>query len=131
MKEMSFLACLIKGKSLDLEQISCTLGLTPAHAYKKGDIVNQKYGGPFIPEEDSWSYRYKVPKSEPFDKAVLNFIGLFQPHKDFLNDLVKNNEVIIFITVYPDEINTCIELTKDVIATLYDLGLGFTISYTE
>lgn len=83
---------IIMGVGLDLEAITRSIGITPSHTHRVGDL--DSLGKPF--PHDMWSLDSSLDQSEPLD-AHLKFLNqLLKPHHEYIRSLKVNAEIYIY-----------------------------------
>jgi len=86
----------IKGDSLDLDEISRTLGLTPTNLSRKGE----RYGhAQTLYDFDGWYYAPKIDGSPPIDAHLAALSDAVRPHIQYLRDLKQRCEISVSIHI--------------------------------
>ena len=89
-----FSACLrIFGDGLDIDHVTRTLGLTPTHAHRKGEL----HGSRSVPwPHDMWSYEPPVDTARPLHEHIMALWQAVRPHIQYLRGLKKRFHVDVF-----------------------------------
>ena len=86
----------IKGDSLDLDEISRTLGLTPTNLSRKGE----RYGhAQTLCDFDGWYYSPKIEGSRSIDAHLAALSDAVRPHIQYLRDLKQKCEISVSIHI--------------------------------
>ena len=83
----------IFGQIPNLDEITATLGLSPAHTHKRGDRRSSR-SQPF--EHDMWLYASPVPDDRPLDVHIQTLWSHIKPHRGFLICLKERLTVDVF-----------------------------------
>jgi len=82
----------IVGTGLDIDGISQSLGMSPTHSHRVGDV--DTLGRPF--QHDMWSLQSELPETEPPDTHLKSLRQKLQPHYDFITSLKSKAEIHIY-----------------------------------
>ena len=86
----------IKGDSLDLDEISRTLGLTPTNLSRKGE----RYGhAQTLCDFDGWYYSPNMDGSHPIDAHLAALSDAVRPHIHYLRGLKQRCEISVSIHI--------------------------------
>lgn len=123
---MDFVKLKITGQSLNFEEIIQELSQRPSFTYRKGDCYTPKFGDkqPIIYKEDCLIFETEKQESETLDDMVYNFLTGFTKLKECRNKLFLNAEVLLWVSVYPDDEQSNIHLENKTLNLLADMGLG-------
>lgn len=82
------------GPSLNLEEITKTLNLTPTSSHRVGERK-----GPTSPpfRHDMWSYQPPVAETEPLEKHIDALWSAIKSHRDYLKHLKRSATVDVFL----------------------------------
>ena len=118
----AFLCFKISGDCLFLEKITEILKITPRKTYRAGDVCKNKYLE-FAYQEDCWLASYEVPEEQSFEDAVTEFLQPYLLQKELIVDLAKKHSISLFISLYPEENQMNICLSKKILEILYELNV--------
>ena len=125
----AFLYLRISGNDLDIERISTVLNEIPCQSFKVGEVRNTKYGT-VVYKEDCWMSEYIMPENQSFDEAVVQFMQSYLSQREFINALAEKNDITVWGSVYPDENQCNIGLSKSTIRFLHSFGVDFDLTMT-
>jgi hypothetical protein len=90
------ISLIIKGASLDLDEISRSLGLAPTNLSRKGE----RYGhAQTLCDFDGWYYSPKIDGSRPIDAHITALSDAVRPQIQYLRDLKQGCEISVSIHI--------------------------------
>ena len=123
-----FIDLRIGGQGLNLNEITQTLSIRPDHAYKKGDMVFSKITKTeTVHKEDSWIAGVKVEEGGSLEKATVRFLEKLRPNSDYLKMLASSFDVILWLSLYPDNEQMNVHLSPSIIAQVYEMGISIDV----
>ncbi|MHB1453860.1 MAG: DUF4279 domain-containing protein [Saccharofermentanales bacterium] len=120
----------ISGESLDFDEISKMLNILPKNAYKKGDRKVLDNSEEITYKEDCWLAEYGISAKTEISLAINGFLSQFQKGHDYLRDISKRNEITLWISVYPNDIQANIHFPNHIVKMISDIGIDMDISMT-
>lgn len=126
MKGNGFVKLIIRGQDINLEEITQKLSQQPSFSYRKGDCYTPQFGDktPVIYKENCWGLEVEKQECETFDDVLYAFLTRFNGSTEYIKDLVKDHNVIVWVSVYPDEEQGNIHLENKTLKLLADMGLA-------
>jgi hypothetical protein len=83
----------IHGDGMDIDEISKTLGLTPTHSHRKGELRGP---GQKPWQDDSWHYTAPVDRERPLHEHIMALWDAVRPHIPYLRGLKSKFYVDVF-----------------------------------
>lgn len=125
MKGNAFVKLRITGQNLDFEQLNRELSHQPSFSYRKGDSHTPKIGDKqsVIYKEDCWIFEIEKHEDETIDNMLYGFLTEFKQSQEYLKSL-SDNDVTLWVSVYPDELQSDIHLENKTLKLLADMGLS-------
>ncbi|MGK2886969.1 MAG: DUF4279 domain-containing protein [Rhodococcus sp. (in: high G+C Gram-positive bacteria)] len=118
---VSFLIC---GFSIDPDQLSEKLELTPSRTWRKGDLSNARTGRTY--SENSWVLEPKNMDAASMDEQAAELLEQLLPLKDAIRS-VDGAESQLTVVVYAREFVPEIHLSASVLAGLASLGCSLDV----
>ena len=115
----------IFGDIANMDEISATLGLKPAHTHRKGE----KRGNRAVEyRQDMWSYGPPLDKSEPLHRHIDALWLKLKPHKHYLLELKKSVRVDVFLGYQSNCDTAGIEVPHTSLEMFSELEIPFGVS---
>jgi hypothetical protein len=115
----------IGGESLDLSEITRSMGLVPTHSHKKGE--SRRPGGhPYA--EDAWHYNAGLPEDAPLDAHLQVLWADVAPARDFLLALKAKYKVDVFCGYRTNHGSAGFEVEAKSLAIVTALDIPFGVS---
>jgi hypothetical protein len=127
MKIGAYLYFKIIGENLNFDEINSTLNILPSNIYRKGDVFKNRFVD-VVTQEDCWSANYEIPEIQSLEDAMLSFIQPYIIQQKYITNLSKKYDVKLWISLYPDNNQMNINLSKKIITALYDLKIELEIT---
>jgi hypothetical protein len=115
----------ISGQSLDFEEVSSRLGLTPTHVHRQGErrgMLSPPY------KQDMWSYTIPIDEDSKLDEHLRALWDTLSPHKTFLLEIKKKCTVDIFCGYRSNHWGAGIEISPEALVMFTELHIPFGIS---
>ena len=124
MKGDIFIKLRITGQDIDSEEITHSL-VQPDFSYHKGDSYTPKYGDKLTItyNEDCFMYERQMLEGETLDQALAAFLSRFEGSAGYIKELSDRYNVTLWISVYPDDEQSSIHLSSDIVSRLADMGV--------
>ncbi len=114
----------ISGETINFEEISNTLQITPNHTHRKGD---KSPLGTFY-DSDMWLYDVELPREVDLDQQLKVLWTKLEPYKDFLLTLKKNLKVDIFCSYRSNSSTAGFSVTYSALQIFRELQVDFDVS---
>ena len=126
MEGNGFVKLRITGENLNFEEIIQALSCQPSFTYRKGEHCTPKFGDkrPKIHKEDCLLFETEKQDDETIDDMLYKFLTGFTKSKEYINELSKNADITLWVSVYPDEEQSNIHLGNKTVKLLGDMGLS-------
>lgn len=124
----SFMTFRISGDNLAFDALIEAFGAGKVHICKKGNTFYDritKTADTF--REDCFTVSREYDDSIPPDEAIFSFVSSFLPHKKGIRDLAKENMLMFWLSLYPEEYQTNICLSPKTLARLSEIGIELNI----
>jgi hypothetical protein len=126
---MNFVSLRISGKYIDLEEITKTLNVSPKHAYKSGDIHNDKYNNQTIEyTEDCWIANIEVENTEETEGKILEFVDILYKSRKYIEKLARENTITLWISIYLDDIQYNLHFSRAVLSRICEMRIDVDIT---
>jgi hypothetical protein len=114
---------------LNLQEITDQLKLIPDRAYKTGDVfIDEKYGAKkTVYQEDCWITGIKSEEGEPVEDTVARFLDKLRPYSIYLKELSSSCDVTLWLSLYPDNEQMNVHLSRKIIAQAYEMGISIDV----
>ena len=130
----AFIKLRIGGIGLNLSEITMTLNKEPTMSCKKGDKVVSKYKSEKTHHtEDIWLYDEEILGEENHQERINRFLDEFLHCTAYINKLLKDFEVMIWIAFYPETEQFSFHLDSEILKKITKLGvrLDVEVSYLQ
>ena len=123
-----FLYLRIAGHALDFDQI-----ISDLHAYfpykimREGEECSKRFHPGKVHTEDIWLSEYTSGEEELIESALYDFISAYLPAKESIRELSALHDVSFVCSVYPDDNQCGIKLSKKVISAASDMQASIRI----
>ncbi len=124
---MYYLCLRISGEKLDFNELKCQLPFENTHCCKKGECV-ERLGIETEFTEDIWQTKFEFENITEFHNGMYEFVKRLESNAKYINRLAQDNSVSLWVTAYPDEIQTNIHISPDIIKILCAMGIDLDIS---
>ncbi len=124
----NFMKFRVTGDNLDFDELIQTFQIEDVTVCKKGntyyDRVTKKT---LIFKEDCLVLNKGYREDVPLDNVINEFISQFLPHKAWIKDIMKDNHLMFWLALYPDDrhINVCI--SPRTLSKLKSIGIELNI----
>ena len=118
---------IVKGPELDIDGISRQLGMMPSHTHRIGDRV-LKIASDRRYEQDMWSFKSDLPRSEPIDDHIRWLVTRLNQHSSFLKSLKEKAEVYIVCSFIIRDWEFDFSISSESLHMLTDLGVDLDFS---
>lgn len=116
---------IIRGNSLDFNQINNNLGLNSTEAFKKGDVFS-KVAGEI--KEDVWIYKIMMEKTEDPDSTLKRLLAVLRPSRKVINFISTTSDVCIRCYIQSELAQIGFNFTPDVVKELAYLKIRLEMS---
>lgn len=127
MKTLYYLCLRISGEKLDFNELQCRFPFANTYCCKKGESV-ERLGIKTEFMEDIWQTKFESENIEEFQNGMYEFIKKLESKAKYINKLEQDHSVSLWVTVYPDETQTNIHISPDIIKILCAIGVDLDIS---
>lgn len=117
----------IFGDSVNLEEISENLGLTPTHLHRKGELRNPKISNSAY-DHDMWSYDSPVHEEESLELHIKTLWDKLKPHKQYLLTLKDQYTVDVFLGYLSSCDHAGFEVPAESLEMFTELNIPFSVS---
>ena len=129
MRTRGFIDLVIRGIGLCNDEISTRLDMTPNRFNKKGDTHKDKYTNKTtIYSEDSWYAGIEIKQGESPEDALTRFVDILHPHSDYIKSLSTSFDVILWLSLYPDDEQMNVHLSPSMISRICDMCISIDVS---
>lgn len=115
-----FISLVVRGNSLDFEDIATNLELQPEKIKRKGESITSDQ----VMKDDYWTYKVKFGDSHT---ALDSFLNDLKPSNEFIRSISTKHEVYIFFSLRSNLGQMGFELKPDVLKALADLNIRFEV----
>ncbi len=124
---MYYLCLRISGEKLDFNKLKRQLPFENTHCCKKGECAEgQGIKTEFM--EDIWQTKFEFENIAEFQNGMYEFVKELESEAKYINKLSYDNSVSLWVTAYPDETQTNIHISPDIIKILCAMGVDLDIS---
>lgn len=124
---MNFINLRISGEGLALDEITKTIGITPKHAYKKGEKSFYK-GNEVRYEEDCWIAVAEIENTADTEQELINFVHLLCEHAEDVKALSRKHVATLWVTIYQDETQYNLHVSSDIMRKLSEMGVSLDVT---
>ncbi|MBX3411504.1 MAG: DUF4279 domain-containing protein [Pirellulales bacterium] len=115
----------IFGASLNLKEITSTLGLEPTSSHRAGERKGPK-SPPY--RHDMWSYSPRVAETEPLEKHIDALWSDIKSHRDYLKQLKRHATVDVFLGYRSNCDHAGVEVPHTCLEMFTELEIPFGLS---
>ena len=115
----------IHGDGIDIDEISKTLGLTPTHSHRKGDLRAPSQR-PW--RDDAWHYSPPVERERPLHEHIMALWDAVRPHISYLRSLKPKFHVDIFYGYRSNSSTAGFEVDYRCLGLFIELEVPFGVS---
>jgi len=94
---------------------------------REGEACNTRFHPGRVHAEDVWLSEYVSNEEEPIESALYEFISAYLPAKEFVRELSALHDVSFVCSIYPDDNQCGIILSKNVISVASDMQASIRI----
>lgn len=125
MKWNWFVKLKISGHGLNIEEITKKLKQEPDYKFYEGESYTSKYDNtPITYKEDCWIKGTEKKGDETVENTIERFLSDYTHSASYLQELAGKFNVILCISVYPDEEQSSIHLSTKVLKLISDMGMS-------
>ena len=128
MKEGAFLYLRVTGKNLDFSSITKITGMTPSVTFKKGNSTKNNHIN-YVQTEDCWQADYEIPTEQTLEDAIDCFLPAHIDEAEHF-EWPDSISAELWISVYPEERYTSIQLSERMLKKLTALNIKLGIAIT-
>jgi len=118
----------ITGSNLQIEKATDSLGLTPKFSYKSGDTCLTQLGNEIVYKEDCWQHEKSIKKGMILEKEIEEYIKFLTSKKSIIEYYKKDCSVQLGVMLYPDEYQSTIILSPEIIKLLEEINIAFYVT---
>ena len=124
---MNFINLRISGEKLDFDEINSVINVSNVVCHKKGEVhvyKNQEvtFG------EDVWITHFEVGEDKNLEIELEQFINKIYESRFYISKLCLENDISLWVTVYPDTYQLNLHLSGITIKRIYEFGIDFDLS---
>lgn len=123
----SRIAITVAGDSLDINNITDALQLTPTRVIHKGDVVG-RIPAPLLAGQDQWICAHELTNPYGTDSVLTDLLAHLVNVKEQLQQLAATNTVTLQLYVKSDYAHMSYQLTSETLHLLADVGVPLEIS---
>lgn len=120
-----YCSLIIKGETLDFNEIEKSLGLKASKKYTKGKIVSKVIG---VNEFDLIRFDKKMIESQSLDRTLELLLNEILPNKEYIKIMQKECEIVLKSFIQSSNAQVRFDITPDNLARISQLGIKLEVS---